>query len=266
VPITVLDLARFKAERKRFTMLTCYDYPTAVVLDRVGVPVIFVGDTLGQVILGLGSTVPVTMEDMLHHIKAVRRGVEQALLVGDLPFGSYQVSIEDGVRNAGRLVQEGGVNVVKLEGPMVELTRRLVECGIPVMGHLGLTPQSIHALSGPRVQGRSEQAAERLLQDALALQQAGACSLVLEAVPWQLAKRVTESLAVPTIGIGAGPHCDAQVLVITDLLGLGKGTLARMPRFVKQYAQLDETIAEAVARFQSEVEAGEFPDLAHSYT
>ncbi|HVH65475.1 MAG TPA: 3-methyl-2-oxobutanoate hydroxymethyltransferase [Candidatus Acidoferrum sp.] len=263
--LTILDLQRFKADHQRFVMLTAYDYPTAAILDAAGIPVIFVGDTLGQVILGFETTVPVSMGDMLHHIQAVRRAVTKALLVGDLPFASYQVSIEEGIRNAGRLVQEGGVNVVKLEGPQVELARRLVACGIPVMGHLGYTPQSINTAGRARVQGRTAQAAEDLRRSALALEAAGACCLVLEAVPWELARTLTESLTIPTIGIGAGPFCDGQVLVITDLLGLGTSRLTRVPRFVKQYAHLDETIAAAVTQFRDEVAAGQFPDLAHSY-
>jgi 3-methyl-2-oxobutanoate hydroxymethyltransferase len=266
VPVTILDLARFKVERRRFVMLTAYDFPTAAILDQSGIPVIFVGDTLGQVMLGLGSTVPVTMQEMLHHIRAVRRAVKNALLVGDLPFASYHVSISDGIRNAGRLVQEGGANVVKLEGRHPTLVEKLVGCGIPVMGHLGYTPQSVHALGGPRIQARTPESAGELMQSARELQDAGASSLVLEAVPSEVAKEVTASLRIPTIGIGAGPHCDGQVLVITDLLGFGMSTQPKIPKFVKLYAQLDQTIAEAVQRFSAEVASGEFPDAMHSYS
>lgn len=263
--VTILDLAAFKARQERFVMLTAYDYPTAAILDAAGIPVIFVGDTLGQVILGYESTVPVTMDDMLHHVRAVRRAVKRALLVGDLPFASYHTSIEAGIRNAGRLVKEGGVNVVKLEGPHAELTQRLVACGIPVMGHLGYTPQSINLVGTARVQGRTAEAARELENAAHDLAEGGACSLVLEAVPWEVAKTITRSLEIPTIGIGAGPFCDGQVLVVTDLLGFGATRLARLPKFLKQYAHLDQTIAEAVTRFSAEVAAGEFPDLGHSY-
>lgn len=260
--ITIRDLAKYKASNRRFIMLTAYDYPTASILDEMGVPVLLVGDSLAQVILGYDTTLPVTMEEMLHHTKAVVRGAPNALIVGDMPFGSYQTSVEQGVDNATRFLKEGGAHAVKIEGARIDLVQALVEIGIPVMGHLGLTPQSVHAMGGYRVQGRTEEAAAGLFSDAQNLQKSGVFSLVLEGIPADVAKRVTESLAVPTIGIGAGANCDAQVLVITDLLGLGSG---KYPKFVKPYANLRETIKEAVGNFQAEVESGVFPDEEHSY-
>lgn len=260
--ITIRDLAQFKASNRKFIMLTAYDYPTASILDEMGVPVLLVGDSLAQVVLGYDTTLPVTVEEMLHHTKAVARGAPNALIVGDMPFGSYQTSVEQGVDNAVRFLKEGGAHAVKIEGPRIDLVQALVEIGIPVMGHLGLTPQSVHAMGGYRVQGRTEEAAARLFSDAQNLQKSGVFSLVLEGIPGDVAKRVTDSLAVPTIGIGAGANCDAQVLVINDLLGLGSG---KYPKFVKPYANLRETIKEAVGNFQSEVEMGVFPDEEHSY-
>lgn len=262
MPVTIIDLAKFKRERKRFVMLTAYDFPTAQILDELGIPVLLVGDSLAQVILGYDTTLPVTMDEMLHHTRAVVRGARNSLIVGDMPFGSYQVSVEEGVRNATRFLKEGGAHAVKIEGANLDLVHALAESGIPVMGHLGLTPQSVHAMGGYRVQAKTEEAAERLLSDAHGLQKSGIFSLVLEGIPSHVAKTVTESIDVPTIGIGAGPHCDAQVLVITDLLGLGSG---KYPKFVKPYADLRLTIQGAVRSFQSEVEQGVFPDEGHSY-
>lgn len=259
---SIRDLARFKREGRRFVMLTAYDFPTAQILDGAGVPVLLVGDSLAQVILGYDTTLPVSMEEMLHHTRAVARGAKDALIVGDMPFGSYQVSIEDGIRNATRFLKEGNAHAVKLEGPQLELTRALVERGIPVMSHLGLTPQSVHAMGGYRVQAKTEEAAAVLLSDAHDLQKSGAFSLVLEGIPNAVAEKVTNELSIPTIGIGAGAGCDAQVLVITDLLGMGSG---KYPKFVKPYADLRATIADAVGRFTKEVEAGTFPDEEHSY-
>ena len=203
------------------------------------------------------------MEEMLHHTRAVVRGNKNALIVGDMPFGSYQASIEDGMRNAMRFLKEGGAHAVKVEGPQFELTQALAERGIPVMAHLGLTPQSVHAMGGYRVQAKTEETAERLLHDATNLQKSGAFSLVLEGIPTPVAKRVTESIDIPTIGIGAGPFCDAQVLVITDLLGMGSGNY---PKFVKPYADIRSVITDAVTRFRTEVESGAFPDEDHSYS
>ncbi|MDQ4005819.1 MAG: 3-methyl-2-oxobutanoate hydroxymethyltransferase, partial [Actinomycetota bacterium] len=228
-----------------------------------GIPVLLVGDSVANNVLGYDTTLPVTMEEMLHHAKAVSRGAKDALLVGDMPFMSYQASTEDAVRNAGRYLKEGGMHAVKIEGPLFDLADTLVSHGIPVMGHLGLTPQSVHAMGGYRVQARSEEAADRLLADAHSLEKAGVFSLVLEGIPSDVATRVTESVAMPTIGIGAGPSCDGQVLVITDLLGLGGGTY---PKFVKPYANLRQEITRAVRAFADDVEAGSFPDAEHSYS
>lgn len=259
---TIRDLRSFKDRGERFIMLTAYDYPTARILDQAGVPVILVGDSLAQTVLGYGTTLPVTMEEMLHHTRAVARGTTDALIVGDMPFLSYQTSIEDGIRNAGRFLKEGGAHAVKLEGPMLELSAALVDRGIPVMGHLGLTPQSVHAMGGYRVQGRSEEDARRLLDGAQALEKTGIFSLVLEGIPETLAAQITETIQVPTIGIGAGPLCDGQVLVLTDLVGLGDG---HVPKFVKAYADVRGTITEAVQGFMEDVREGRFPDQEHSY-
>jgi 3-methyl-2-oxobutanoate hydroxymethyltransferase len=260
--VTVRDLRAIKERGERFAMLTAYDLPTASILDQAGIPVLLVGDSLAQNVLGYPTTLPVTMEEMLHHARAVARGVTNALIVGDMPFMSYQTSLEDGIRNAGRFLKEGGAHAVKIEGPMTELAQALVDRGIPVMGHLGLTPQSVHAMGGYRVQGKSEQDAQRLMVEAEHLAKAGAFSIVLEGVPAEVARQITAAVDVPTIGIGAGPHCDGQVLVLTDLLGLGSGTY---PKFVKPYADLRAEITRAVTAFKEEVEAGTFPDDAHSY-
>jgi 3-methyl-2-oxobutanoate hydroxymethyltransferase len=259
---TIRDLRKFKQRGERFIMLTAYDFPTAKILDEAGVPVILVGDSLAQNVLGYSTTLPVTMEEMLHHTRAVARGATNALIVGDMPFMAYHASVEDGIRNAGRFLKEGGAHAVKLEGPLFELSAALVDRGIPVMGHLGLTPQSVHAMGGYRVQGRTEEDARRLLDEAQAMDKSGIFSLVLEGVPESLAAKITEAVSVPTIGIGAGPHCDAQVLVLTDLLGLGFGAY---PKFAKPYLRLREEITNAVETFRDEVVAGTFPDDAHSY-
>lgn len=259
--ITVHDLRSWKAEGKRFAMLTAYDYPTARILDEAGIPVLLVGDSLAENVLGYETTLPITMEEMLHHTRAVARGACAAMVVADMPFLSYQVSVEEGIRNAGRFVKEAGAHAVKLEGPQLELTGRLVELGIPVMGHIGLTPQAVHGLGGYRVQGRGEEAARRLLDQALAIEKAGAFSIVLEAIPAELAREITARVQIPTIGIGAGPHCDAQVLVLTDLLGLSE----RVPKLAKAYADLRGAIATAARAFAEEVAAGAFPDEAHTY-
>lgn len=264
MPVTVNDVRAYKQRGEKFVMLTAYDTPSARLLDEAGIPLILVGDTMGMVLLGYGSTVPVTMDDVVHHTAAVARGTTNALVVGDMPFMSYQVSVEDGMRNAGRLLQEAGANAVKLEGAgrSLELVERLVEAGIPVMGHLGLTPQSVNQLGGYKVQGRTEEARHRLVEDAKELEAAGVFALVLEAVPEPLAAEVTASLHVPTIGIGAGRSCDAQVLVWHDFLGITDGHL---PRFVKRYAELGEEIKRAARRFASEVAEGEYPGPEHVY-
>jgi len=259
--VTIHDLRAWKAEGKRFAMLTAYDYPTAKILDEAGIPVLLVGDSVGSNVLGYENTLPVTMEEMLHHTRAVARGAREALVVGDMPFLSYQVSVEEGVRNAGRFLKEGGARAVKIEGPHVELVHRLVDLGIPVMAHVGLTPQSVHGMGGYRVQGRGE-AGARVLDEALALEKAGAFAVVLEAMPAELGAEITRSLQTPTIGIGAGPGCDAQVLVLHDLLGLSE----RPPKLAKAYADLRGETLRAVRAFASDVEAGRFPDAEHSYT
>lgn len=264
MPVTVRDVRAFKERGERFAMLTAYDANSARLLDEAGIPLILVGDSLGMVMLGHPTTLPVTMEDMLHHTSAVVRGRKDALVVGDMPFMSYQGSLEDGIRNAGRFLKEAGAGAVKLEGGVrvVDLVTRLTDAGIPVMGHLGLTPQSVNQFGGYRVQGRTEEAAHQIVADAKALQSAGIFALVLEAVPAAVAKQVTESLAVPTIGIGAGPDCDGQVLVWHDFLGITDG---KLPRFVKRYANLGEQIREAAEEFRREVAEGVYPAPEHTY-
>ena len=258
--VTIHDLKAWKVEGRRFAMLTAYDFPTAQILDRAGVPVLLVGDSVGNNVLGYPDTLAVTMEEILHHTKAVARGVEHAMLVADMPFLSYQVSVEEGVRNAGRLVKEGGAHGVKIEGAHPELVQRLVEIGIPVMAHVGLTPQSVHVMGGYRVQGRGE-AAHRVAEQAGQLEKAGAFSIVLEAMPADLAAEITRSVEIPTIGIGAGPACDAQVLVLHDLLGINE----RVPKLAKKFADVRGVMTEAVTTFIDEVASGTFPDADHSY-
>ena len=262
--ITIRTLPRMKAQGEKITMLTAYDYPLARAVDEAGIEVILVGDSLGMVVLGYPTTLPVTMDDMVHHCKAVARGVSRALLVADLPFMSYQVSREDALRNAGRLVKEGGAEAVKLEGgaEVLGAVEALVGAGIPVMGHLGLTPQSYHQMGGYRVQARTAEEADRLLKDAGALERAGIFSLVLEGIPSEVARRVTETLTLPTIGIGAGPSCDGQVLVAHDMLGLQEDL---SPKFVKRYAQGRQVFLEAMRQFRTEVRSGRFPGPEHSY-
>src|SRR5438270_3896454 len=262
---TVLDIQRYKDEGRRFAMLTVSDYLSARILDEAGIPILLVGDSLGMVMLGHPTTLPVTMDEMLHHAKAVARGARQALLVGDMPFMSYQASVDDAVRNAGRFVQEAGMHAVKLEGGgrAVEITARLTEAGIPVMGHLGLTPQSVHQMGGFRVQGKTDKQAARILADAKALEHAGAFSVVLEGMPSKLAASITHALRIPTIGIGAGPACDGQVLVFHDMLGL---TTGKAPKFVKRYANLADDISRAVGAYAEDVRTGKFPGPEHEYT
>jgi 3-methyl-2-oxobutanoate hydroxymethyltransferase len=259
--VTIRDLKAWKGEGTRWVMLTAYDFPTAQILDAAGVPVLLVGDSLGRNILGYDNELPVTMQDMLHHVKAVARGADRAMVVGDMPFMSYQASTEDGVRNAGRLIKEGGAHAVKLEGPQLELTHRLVDIGIPVMAHIGLTPQSVHGLGGYRVQGRGE-ASHTVLNQALQLEKAGAFAIVLEAMPAELGTEIASSVEIPTIGIGAGAGTDAQVLVVNDLLGITE----KPPKLAKAYADLRATITEAATAFVKDVEAGAFPDVDHTYS
>ncbi len=259
--VTIHDLRAWKSQGKRFVMLTAYDFPTAQILDGAGVPVLLVGDSVGRNVLGYSNELPVTMDEMLHHVKAVARGTEHAMVVGDMPFMSYQASVEDGVRNAGRLIKEGGAQAVKIEGPQFELVHRLVEIGIPVMAHVGLTPQSVYGLGGYKVQGRGE-TATKVLEQAQQMDKSGAFAIVLEAMPAELGGEITRSLQIPTIGIGAGPDCDAQVLVINDLLGLSE----HVPKLAKPYVNLREVIAGAVAEFTRDVQTGAFPDPDHTYS
>ncbi|HBA84017.1 MAG TPA: 3-methyl-2-oxobutanoate hydroxymethyltransferase [Verrucomicrobia bacterium] len=250
--------------RQKIVTLTAYDCSTARLMDEVGIHVILVGDSLGMTVLGYETTLPVTMENMLHHAAAVSRGVTNALVVADMPFLSYQVSISQAVENAGRFIKEAGAGAVKIEGGSirVDTIRALVENGIPVMGHIGLTPQSVHAFGGYKVQGRSADAAERLLADAKAIEQAGVFALVLEGIPADLAGRITAVVGVPTIGIGAGVACDGQVLVVNDMLGMFSEFT---PKFVKRYAQLDETMRKAFQEYKDDVQQGRFPGPEHSY-
>ena len=262
---TIIQIKEMKQKGKKIPMLTAYDYATAKLIDGVGVPLILVGDSLGMVILGYESTIPVTMDEMLHHTKAVVRGTEQALIIGDMPFMTYHASVSEALHNAARFIQEGGAQAVKLEGgeTMAETVRRIVECGIPVMGHIGLTPQSVHQLGGFKVQGKTQETAIRLVKDACALEEAGVFAIVLEAVPTPLAKIITKKVGVPTIGIGAGPFCDGQVQVVSDLLGLFTDFV---PKHAKQYARLSDTIKQAVGDYINEVQAGTFPTDKQGYT
>jgi 3-methyl-2-oxobutanoate hydroxymethyltransferase len=258
--VTIHDLRAWKTEGTRFAMLTAYDFPTARILDQAEIPVLLVGDSVGRNILGYPDELPVTMDEMLHHTRAVTRGVRNAMVVGDMPFMSFQTSVEEGVRNAGRFLKEAGAHAVKIEGPQLELIHRLTEIGIPVMSHVGLTPQSVHGLGGYRVQGRGEAAAQ-ISDQALALEKVGAFAVVLEAMPSELGAEITRSLQVPTIGIGAGPDCDGQVLVVSDLLGVSENP----PKFAKGYADLRAEIDRAAREFARDVRDGTFPDEEHSY-
>ena len=257
---------RLKKQRKeQLTMLTAYDYLTARAIDQAGIDSILVGDSLGMVILGYENTIPVTMEDMLHHCKAVSRGASQALLIGDMPFMSYQISTEDAVRNAGRFLQEAGMDAVKLEGGRERLpaVRAIIGSGIPVLAHLGLTPQSVHQLGGFHAQGKTALDAITIVEDALLLEEAGCFGLVLEAVPDKIAEFISQKLQIPVIGIGAGPGCDGQVLVVHDMLGLfDKFT----PKFVKQYTVLHQDINQALKAYKTDVQQGLFPSREHSFT
>jgi len=261
--VTIHHIQAMKTRHEVISMLTAYDYPTALVMDQVGLDIILVGDSLGMVVLGYESTLQVTMEEMVHHCKAVARGAKSALLVGDMPFLSYQISTSEAIRNAGRFLQEGGMNAVKLEGggERAETIRAIVNTGIPVMGHLGLTPQSVHQLGGYRPQGRDAEAAYRLLEDALVLQEAGCFSLVLESIPGTLAELVSQRLEIPTLGIGAGGGCDGQVLVTHDLLGIFERFT---PKFVKKYANLSGEMRRAFSDFKSEVKDRKFPGEEHT--
>jgi 3-methyl-2-oxobutanoate hydroxymethyltransferase len=262
--ISITQIKEMKKKGEKIAMLTAYDYSTAKLIDEAGIPLILVGDSLGMVVLGYESTIPVTMEEMIHHTKAVVRGATKALVVGDMPFMTYQVSTDDALRNAARFIQEGGAQAVKLEGgeSMADTVKRVVSCGIPVMGHIGLTPQSIHQLGGFKVMGKTPEAAARLLNDAKALDDAGVFAIVLECVPEPLSKLITEKVSTPTIGIGAGKYCDGQVQVISDLLGLYTDFV---PKHAKQYALLSESIRKATSDYIAEVRTGAFPTEKQSY-
>ncbi len=254
-PVRVPDLRAMKERGEKIAVLTSYDFTMARILDRAGVEVILVGDSVGMVVLGFDTTLPVTLDMMIHHTAAVSRGAKRALIIADMPFLTFQLSLEEAMRNAGRLIQEGGAAAVKIEGgrQIVETAKRLADIGIPVMGHLGLTPQSVHQLGGFRPQGRDSEAAERLMQDAEILENAGVFGIVLESIPADLAGRITSSLKIPTIGIGAGPQCDGQVLVINDMLGFTDGPV---PPFARQYAQLSEQILSAARAYIQDVHKG----------
>ena len=262
--VTIRDLRRMKRNGEKIPMITAYDYTSAQLVERADIPLILVGDSLGQVVLGYDSTVPVTMDEMVHHIKTVVRGTQYAHVVGDLPFLSYHADIPEAIRNAGRLLKEGGAQSVKLEGgrSQAETVSRIVESGIPVMGHIGLTPQAVNQLGGYRVQGRSLKEAVRLMEDARALEEAGAYAIVLECVPAQLASMITERVGVPTIGIGAGSGCDGQVQVFHDMMGLYQDFV---PKHARQYAQLGQTIVEATQNYVRDIESEQFPDDSESF-
>jgi len=263
--VTINQIKEMKQKGEKIAMLTAYDYTTAKIIDEVGIPLILVGDSLGMVVLGYETTIPVTTEEMLHHTKAVVRGAKQAMIVGDMPFMTYHISISQALENAARFIQEGGAQAIKLEGgvTVAEKVQRIVECGIPVMGHIGLTPQSIHQFSGFKVQGKTPEAAARLLKDARALEEAGAFSIVMETVPAPLSKLITDSISIPTIGIGAGIGCDGQVQIINDILG---SFTDFVPKHAKQYAKLADIMSSAITEYYNEVKAGSFPTDEHSFS
>jgi 3-methyl-2-oxobutanoate hydroxymethyltransferase len=263
-PKTILDIRKMKQAGEKIAVLTAYDYPFARLLDGAGIDIILVGDSVGTVVSGYDTTLPVTMEEMLYHTRAVARGTARALVVADMPFLSYQLDLRDARLNAGRLIKEGGAQAVKLEGGenVSATVRAIVEMDVPVMGHIGLTPQSIHRMGGYRVQGKEEAQARQLLADARAVEAAGAFALVLEGIPAALAREITAAVAIPTIGIGAGVHCDGQVLVLHDILGLCE---KYSPKFVKRFADVSGTIRQGIDDYIREVKAGEFPGEEHSF-
>ncbi len=263
--ITINQIKGMKRKGEKITMLTSYDYSTAKIVDEIGIPLILVGDSLGMVVLGYETPIPVTMEIMLHHTKAVVRGAKQAMIVGDMPFMTYHTNVDDALRNAARFIQEAGAQAIKLEGgvTVAEKVRRIVECGIPVMGHIGLTPQSINQMGGFRVQGRSPEAAVKMLKDAQALEEAGAFAVVLETVPAPLATLISQKISIPTIGIGAGVGCDGQVQVINDILG---SYTDFVPKHAKQYAHLADVMSTAITEYYNEVKAGTFPTDQQSFS
>jgi len=261
---TVLDLRKKKADNEKIVMVTAYDYTMARLVDGAGVDMVLVGDSLGMVVQGHDSTLPVSVDEVVYHTRCVARGLQRAHLTADMPFMSYQVSVEDAMRTAGRMIREGTAQSVKLEGGerSAPAIARIVEAGIPVVGHVGLTPQSVHAMGGFRIQGKGEEAGRQVMADALAVEAAGAFCIVLEGLPAALAAEITDRLEIPTIGIGAGPSCDGQVLVCNDLLGMDLGF---QPKFVKRYARLQEDIVAAVGSYAAEVRSGQFPDAEHSF-
>lgn len=263
--VTTTELKDKKLKQEKITMLTSYDYSLAGMVDAAGIDMILVGDSLGMVVLGYENTLSVTMDDMIHHTKTVARAAKRAMIVGDMPFLSYHISPQEAVRNAGRFIQEAGAQCVKLEGgtERVDTVKAIVDAQIPVVGHIGLTPQSVNQLGGFRVQGKDLEGAKKLIEDAKAMEAAGCFSIVLECVPSQLAKRITEELTIPTIGIGAGPDCDGQVLVINDMLGMFQG---HIPKFVKKFTNLEPLIMEALQEYKREVETGLFPAPEHGFT
>ena len=263
--ITVNQIKEMKQKGEKIAMLTAYDYTTAKIVDEVGVPLILVGDSLGMVVLGYESTIPVTMEEMLHHTKAVVRGAKQSMVIGDMPFMTYHVSVDDALRNAARFIQEAGAQAIKLEGgvTVAEKVKRIVECGIPVMGHIGLTPQSIHQFGGFKVQGKTPEAAIKLLKDAQALEEAGAFAIVMEVVPTPLATLITQKLSIPTIGIGAGIGCDGQVQISNDILG---SFTDFVPKHAKQYTKLADIMSSAITEYFNEVKDGRFPTEKQSFS
>ncbi|KAF5090529.1 3-methyl-2-oxobutanoate hydroxymethyltransferase [anaerobic digester metagenome] len=262
---TVSSFLQAKANKEKITMLTAYDYSMAKIVNDAGIDTILVGDSLGMVVQGYESTLEVTMDDMVYHCKAVARGAENALIVGDMPFLSYHISVEEAVRNAGRLIQEGKAHAVKLEGGVdqVDTVKAIVKAQIPVMGHIGLTPQSVNLFGGFKVQGKDTAQAQKVIDDALALEAAGVFAIVLEGIPEKLATLITQKISVPTIGIGAGRYCDGQVLVIHDLLGMYSG---QSPKFSKRYAALNETIKDSVTAYITEVKSAKFPEEKHTFT
>jgi 3-methyl-2-oxobutanoate hydroxymethyltransferase len=264
VRVTINQIKEMKQKGEKISMLTAYDYTTAKIVDEAGVPMILVGDSLGMVVLGYESTIPVTIDDMLHHTRAVVRGTKKALVIGDMPFMTYHISVEDALRNAGRFIQETGCQAVKLEGgvTVAEKVKRIVECGIPVMGHIGLTPQSINQFGGYKIQGKTPEAAVRLLEDARALEKAGAFAIVIETVPAPLAALITQKIGLPTIGIGAGSGCDGQVQVINDIFG---SYTDFVPKHAKQYAKIASIMSSAVSQYHEEVKSGKFPTEAQSF-
>ena len=262
--VTVTTVKASKERGEKLVCITAYDFPTAKVVDEAGIDIILVGDSIGNVVMGYGNTVPVTVDEIVMHTRAARRGTQRALLVGDMPYGSYHTGEDDAVRVALRIIKEGAAEAVKLEGgkKRVNLVRRLVNEEIPVMGHIGLTPQAVNALGGYRVQGKTKDAALQIIDDAIALEEAGAFAIVLEVIPREIAKIITETIKIPTIGIGAGHDCDIQVIVFHDLLGFSFG---KLPRFVRQYANLTETITDAITKFAEDVRSGNYPNNDESY-